>query len=79
MDLTPYERRRLLRLLAEVEGRETVAEMIEYACTDSVVPGICTDQDCGSSQACEPDAERNYCDACGKPTVVSCLVLEGLI
>ncbi len=79
MDLTPYERRRLLRRLAKAEGRETVTEMIERACTDSVVPGICIDESCGSNQGCEPDAEANYCDACGKQTVVSCLVLEGLI
>jgi hypothetical protein len=49
------------------------------AAYDSVVPGICTRSDCSYTCDAEPDARKNYCEACGGQTVQSCLVLAGII
>jgi hypothetical protein len=79
MPLTRADRRNKLRKLAESEGYERVDDLLYEAAYDSVVPGICTRPDCSYTCDCEPDARKNYCEACGKQTVQSCLVLAGVI
>jgi hypothetical protein len=41
-----YQNRKKLRKLAEVEGYESVLELIEANCIDSVVPAICMNAGC---------------------------------
>ena len=79
MPLTRSERKEKLRTLAECEGYENVHELLEAAVHDSVVPSICTIPGCDYTTGMEPDQNRGYCEACGKQTVQSCLVLAGII
>jgi hypothetical protein len=79
MPLTRAERRTKLQKLAETEGHAGIDDLLYAAATDSVVPGICTRPDCSYTCECEPDARKNYCEACGHQTVQSCLVLAGII
>jgi hypothetical protein len=79
MALSKDERRRKLMQLAEYEGHESVDDMLEACAIDSVSPAICTKPDCSYTTEMEPDQDRGYCEACGKNSVVSALVLAGLI
>lgn len=45
----------------------------------SVFPGICSSEGCTYTTEYEPDQDRGWCDECEKPTVVSVLVLLGVI
>lgn len=79
MPLTRLERKGKLQTLVESEGYESVQNMLEAAVHDSVVPSICTIPGCDYTTGMEPDQNRGYCEACGKQTVQSCLVLAGII
>ena len=65
-----------LKQLARDEGL-TVTEMLERAVTDSVSPGIC--KTCGYTTEVEPDQDKGWCEECDTNTVVSCLMLAGII
>ena len=77
--LSHEEKRRKLRELAHDGGHASVVEMLKAYATDSVSPAICTERDCSYTTEMEPDQDRGYCEACGGNTVVSALVLAGLI
>jgi hypothetical protein len=66
-----------LETLRAAEGFETVDEMLEAATFDSVSPAICFD--CDHTCEMEPDQDRGYCENCGQNTVVSALILAGII
>jgi hypothetical protein len=53
--------------------------MLEASVTDSVAPAICTEPECDHTTEMEPDQDGGYCEACGKNSVASALVLAGLI
>ena len=46
---------------------------------DSIVPGICMNDNCDATYEYEPDQDRGWCDICETNTVVSALVLAGVI
>jgi hypothetical protein len=70
---------RKLRELVESEGFETLEELLEACIADSVSPAICMAPDCDYTVEMEPDQRAGYCEACGRQTVRSALVLAGLI
>lgn len=69
---------KLLRLL-ELEGYENLEGLIKAALLDSVCPGICMTEGCNHSVEVEPDQAEGHCEVCGGNTVVSGLVLAGVI
>lgn len=70
------ENKKLIEL-AIIEGFENPMALIEANATDSVVPGIC--KNCDYSCGVEPDQAGGWCENCETQTVVSCLVLAGMI
>lgn len=68
-----------LETLCSIEGFEDVMEMLEEATFDSVVPAICKNPDCDYCESLEPDQGRGWCPECETNTLVSCLVLAGII
>lgn len=68
---------RLLELLSESYGFETVEEMLEEYILDSVVPGICPE--CRYTTDVEPDCENGWCEECNVDTVVSAMVLADIL
>ncbi len=68
----------MLNTLASNEGFDDVDAMLEAAVCDSVVPAICTNDDCGYTTGMEPDQDAGWCEACEGQTVVSCLILAGV-
>ena len=65
--------------LCDLEGFNSLDDLLQAAATDSVCPAICTTGGCDYTAEMEPDQDEGYCEACGGNTVVSVLVLAGLI
>lgn len=70
---------RKLDALAEMEGFDDVMDMLERAMFDGVAPGICKNKSCRYTCEVEPDSNSGWCEDCRQNTVVSCLVLAGVI
>ena len=66
-----------IKELAEIEGFDSVDEMIGAVGLDSVMPGICKIPDCDYVTDVEPDSRSGWCENCEKQTVVSALELYG--
>ena len=67
-----------LKTLARIEGMDEIA-LLEAATFDSVAHGICKTPGCDYTTTVEPDQDRGWCEECNAGTVVSCLVLAGVI
>ncbi len=65
--------------LIEYEGYENEQEFGEAYITDSVVPGICMNEDCDYTTDVEPDCIKGFCEICGTQTVQSGFILMGVI
>ena len=73
-------RQQKLAALVKDAGFESLHDLYEATLTDVVAPGICASPDCDyTTDTIEPDQDAGYCEACGKNSVVSALVLAGLI
>jgi hypothetical protein len=68
-----------LEELAGIEGYECSEDMLSNAIIDSVCPGICINEDCSYTTEVEPDQSMGYCENCGTQTVVSAMILAGVI
>ena len=71
-----------LAKLVELEGFESETALFETAIADSVCPAICCNPGnpaCDYTAEMEPDQAQGWCEACERGTVVSALVLGGLI
>jgi len=65
--------------LAESEGYAEVADFLEDCVLDSIVPAICMASDCSHTAELEPDQRAGFCDACGRSSMKSGLVIAGMI
>ncbi len=77
---SPADKRRIkLDRLVASEGYPNLEELLRDASFDSACPGICMNESCDYTTEVEPDQEKGWCEACGTNTVVSCLVLAGVL
>jgi len=77
---SPAEKRRIkLSQLIEMEGFESEEALLAAVITDSVSPAICLNDGCEYTAEMKPDQDRGYCEACGTNTMVSVLILAGII
>jgi len=58
-------------------GFESIEDMFASAVCDSVAPGIC--KKCNYTVEIEPDATDGWCEECQENSVVSVLILGGII
>ena len=65
--------------LAEAEGYAEVADFLEDHTLGSVVPAICVTSDCDHTADLEPDQRAGFCEACGRASMKSGLVIAGMI
>ena len=72
-------RRSKLAKLIEIEGYESLEQLLEAVIGDTVSPAICMNADCTYTCEMEPDQERGYCDECRTNTMVAAPVLAGII
>jgi hypothetical protein len=68
-----------LMKLCEIEGYANPLDLAQVVICDSVSPAICMTEGCDHTAEMEPDQREGYCEACGGNTMVSALVLAGLI
>jgi hypothetical protein len=68
-----------LMKLCDAEGLDSLEDLLQTAATDSVCPAICMTEGCDHTAEMEPDQHQGFCEACGGNTLVSALVLAGLI
>ena len=80
--MRPEMRKAKLARLVELEGFENETALFAAAVSDSVCPAICVNPqnpDCDYTEEMEPDQDCGWCEACERETLVSALVLGGLI
>ena len=71
-----------LNKLCEIEGFEHETDLFAASISDSVCPAICCNPDnpdCDYTAEMEPDQDRGWCEKCQRGTMVSALVLGGII
>ena len=68
-----------LAKLIEIEGYDTIEELLEAVLSDSVSPAICSNPGCDYTAEMEPDQNQGWCDECSTNTMVAASVLAGLI
>ena len=70
-----------LRTLLELEGYDPddPMEALEDWTYDSTVPGICKNPNCDYIAHYESDQSRGWCEECSANTVVSGLILAGIM
>ena len=79
MQLVLTEKTRKLLRLCEIEGYRNAHDLIEAVALDCVSPAICMTEGCEYTAEMEPDQSEGYCESCGGNTMVSALVLAGVI
>ena len=79
MKLTPDERKAKLSRLLTAYGFASFDDLYEVAFHDSVGPAICAAPGCDYTADMELDQQEGYCEACGRNTVQSALILAGVI
>lgn len=67
-----------LMKLCDLEGFQSLDDLLQIAAAGSVCPAICMTEGCCTA-AMEPDQDQGFCEACGGNTIASVLVLVGLI
>jgi hypothetical protein len=80
--MTPKVRRAKLSKLCAIEGFDDENTLFAAAMTDSVCPAICCNPDnpgCDYTDEKEPDSREGWCEECQRGTMVSALVLGGII
>jgi len=68
-----------LMRLCDLEGYKRIHDLVTASMRDSICPAICMTEGCDHTTEMESDQDAGYCEACGGNTVVSALVLAGLI
>jgi hypothetical protein len=68
-----------LMKLCDLEGFDSLDDLLQAAVFDSACPAICMTEGCDYTAEMEPDQDQGFCDACGGNTITSALVLAGLI
>jgi hypothetical protein len=79
MDLVLSNKAEKLMKLCEAEGFESLDGLLTACSADSVCPAICMTEGCDHVAEMEPDQDEGHCEACGGNTLVSALVLAGLV
>ena len=76
--MSPEMRRTKLAKLRVIEGFEGEIDLFAAAISDSVCPAICCNPDNPDCEK-EPDSRDGWCEECQRGTMVSALVLGGII
>lgn len=68
-----------LMRVCEAEGFAAVDDLLVLLTADSLCPAICMTEGCDHIARMESDQNEGYCEVCSGNTMVSVLVLAGLI
>ena len=78
LDVSLTTRAQKLMALCEIGGID-FEKLATGELFDSIFPGICMTEGCDHVSEVEGDQTEGYCEACGGQTVVSGLILAGVI
>ena len=79
MKLSRDERKAKLAKLLTAYGFASFEDPYLVAFRDTVGPAICIAPDCSYTADMELDQQEGYCEACGRNTVQSALIIAGVI
>ncbi|MEY9748819.1 hypothetical protein ABIF65_008193 [Bradyrhizobium japonicum] len=65
--------------LCDQRGFQDLDDLLLAALLNEASPAICMTEGCNKTADMEPDQDQGFCEACGGKTVVSALVLAGLV
>jgi hypothetical protein len=65
--------------LARSKGYAEVMDFLDDNALDSIMPAICMAPDCDHTAELEPDQRAGFCEACGRASMKSGLVIAGMI
>ncbi|PPQ14550.1 hypothetical protein CV770_36330 [Bradyrhizobium sp. AC87j1] len=65
--------------LCDQRGFQDLDDLLLAALLKDASPAICMTAGCNNTADMEPDQDQGFCEACGGKTIVSALVLAGLI
>ena len=68
-----------LAKLIEIEGYDSIEDLVGAVCLDTVSPAICSNEGCNFTCEMEPDQDAGYCEECHTNSMKAALVLAGLI
>ena len=68
-----------LAKLLEIEGYDSIEELIAAVFSDAVSPAICINQGCDFTCEMEPDQDAGYCEECHTNTMKAAPVLAAII
>lgn len=69
-----------LMKLCDLEGFESLDDLLlAVALKDTACPAVCMTEGCDHTAEMELDQDQGFCEACGGNTLVSVLVLVGMI
>lgn len=68
-----------LRKLVEIGGFADDLALVEASLLDSVCPAICMNVGCSYSEDLEPDQQEGWCPECNTNSMMSGLILAGII
>ena len=71
--MTKFER------LLEIEDFDSEFDFFTEFANSSLVPGICSNEDCDDVYEYEPDQDKGWCSNCQTNTVVSGFILGEII
>ena len=72
-------RKAKLAKLIEIEGFDSIQQLMEAVFSDSVSPAICMNVDCNFTCEMEPDQDAGYCEECHTNTMKAAPVLAAII
>ncbi|MCP1747546.1 MULTISPECIES: hypothetical protein [Bradyrhizobium] len=65
--------------LCDQRGFQDLDDLLLVALLKDASPAICMTEGCNNTIDMEPDQDQGFCEACGGNTIISALVLAGLI
>src|ERR1700681_4696257 len=68
-----------LAKLIEIDGYDSIEELMEAVFSDSVSPAICMNEGCNFTCEMEPDQDRGWCEECHTNTMKAAPVLAAII
>jgi hypothetical protein len=74
----PFNQAKLAKLI-EIEGYDSLEELLEAVFSDAVSPAICMNEGCDFTCEMEPDQDAGYCEECHTNTMKAAPVLAGII
>ncbi len=79
MKPSPQKDSEKARLAAEIYGYDDVTDCLQHYIIDSLCPAICMNEDCDYCEELEHDCCAGYCADCDTHSLMSIMLLKGIV